>query len=86
LSYLGLLLAAVVLVAQLHCCVDLNGSLLILDSHACPVCVMVGAAIAVMALIIAAGQAIQRLETRDARLPFLAVVFRTTTPRAPPVN
>jgi len=83
LYFLGLLLAAIVLVAQLHCCVDLRGG--ILDSHACPVCVTVGAAIAVVALIIAVGQPIQRLETRDARVPLLVVVFRTTTPRAPPL-
>lgn len=80
---LGLLLAAIVLVAQLHCCVDLNAS--VLDSHACPLCVTAGAAIAVIAWIIAVGQPIQRLETRDARVPLFTVVFRTVTPRAPPV-
>jgi len=81
--YMALLLAAVVLVAQLHCCVDRNADTL--GSHACPFCVTVGAAIAVVALVIANGQPTQRLETGDAPEALLAAVFRNITPRAPPV-
>src|ERR1700693_3135626 len=42
--FLALLLVAVVVAAQLHCCVELNSNTL--DSHVCPICSSAGAAIA----------------------------------------
>jgi hypothetical protein len=80
---LASLLASIFLAAQLHCCVDLNSQTM--DSHACPVCCTVGAAIATCALILAITPAINRLEILLFVPPFLLVIFRTVTPRAPPL-
>jgi hypothetical protein len=80
---LAVVLAAMFLAAQLHCCVDLNSRAA--DSHACPVCHTVGAAIAACAVIIATALAIQRLEILISLPPLLLVIFRNITLRAPPV-
>ena len=79
---LALLLAVVFLAAQLHCCVDLNAR--IMDTHVCPVCHTLGAAIATCAVLIAMAGAIQRLELFVSLQPLLLVIFRNITPRAPP--
>ena len=81
---LALLLAAIFLVAQLHCCVDLNAR--VMDTHVCPVCHTLGAAIATCAVLIAMAGAIQRLEIFISLQPLLPVIFRNITPRAPPAT
>ena len=81
--FLALLLAAIFLTAQLHCCVyAMPGAI---DSHVCPVCCTVGAAIATCALFIATGLLVRRMEIRAVLAPFHLVIFRNLTPRAPPV-
>jgi len=80
---LALFLAAIFFAAQLHCCVDLNSSTM--DSHACPVCHSVGAAIGACAAIIAMALAIHRLEILFSLPPLFLLNFRNITPRAPPV-
>jgi len=80
---LALLLAAVFFAAQLHCCLDLNPG--IMDSHPCPVCHTLGAAIATCALILAMGLVVHRLEVFCSLTPLLPFLFRNITPRAPPV-
>lgn len=79
---LALILAAIFLAGQLHCCVDLNSSAM--DSHACPVCHSVGAAIAACAAIISMALAIHRLEILFSLPPLFLLDFRNITPRAPP--
>jgi hypothetical protein len=78
----ALLLAALFFAAQLHCCFDLNSSPA--DSHACPVCHTLGAAIATGALILAVGGALCRLEILHCLPPPRSLHFRNITPRAPP--
>jgi hypothetical protein len=80
---LALLLAALFFAAQLHCCFDLNSSPA--DSHACPVCHTLGAAIATGVVILAIAGAIRRLEILHSLPPQLSLSFRNITPRAPPV-
>ncbi len=80
---LALLLAAIFFAAQLHCCFDLNSSPV--DSHICPVCHTLAAAIATCAVIIAVAGSLHRLEILHSLPPLLSLSFRNITPRAPPV-
>jgi hypothetical protein len=80
--FLALLLVAVVLAAQLHCCVELNSNTL--DSHVCPICSSAGAAIAAPSVNIAIVPATYRLEVSSAAPIISVVVLRNTAPRAPP--
>ena len=82
---LALLLAAIFFGAQLHCllcCFDLDSSPV--DSHICPVCHTLGAAIATCAVIIAVAGSVHRLEILNSLPPLLSLSFRNITPRAPP--
>jgi hypothetical protein len=83
---LALLLAVLFFAAQLHCvhcCFDLDSSPA--DSHGCPACHTMGAAIATGAAILAIAGAIRRLEVLPSLPPQLSLSFRNITPRAPPV-
>jgi len=80
--FLALLLVAVVVAAQLHCCVELNSSTL--DSHVCPICSSAGAAIAPSAMNMAMVPAMHRLEVSATTAMVCVVVLRNTSPRAPP--
>jgi hypothetical protein len=82
--YVLAVLAAIFFAAQLHCCFDLNSSPV--DSHICPVCHTLGAAIATCAVIIAVAGAPRRLEILHSLPPLLSLSFRNITPRAPPVG
>jgi hypothetical protein len=82
---LALLLAAIFFGAQLHCllcCFDLDSSPV--DSHICPVCHTLGAAISTCAVIIAVAGSGHRLEILNSLPPLLSLSFRNLTPRAPP--
>jgi ABC-type uncharacterized transport system YnjBCD permease subunit len=81
---LALLLAAIFSAAQLHCCFDLNASPS--DSHICPVCHTLGAAIAACAVIIGIAGSPRWLEILHSLPPLLPLSFRNITPRAPPVD
>lgn len=81
---LALLLAAIFFAAQLHCCFDLSSSPV--DSHICPVCHTLGAAIATCAVIVAVAGSPRRLEILRSLPPLLLLSFRNITPRAPPVD
>src|SRR5271170_8139909 len=78
----ALLLATIFVAAQLHCCVDLNSTSA--DSHACPFCSTVGAAIATGAMILGITPALRRLEISYSFPALLHTTSRNTTPRAPP--
>jgi hypothetical protein len=80
--FLAFLLVAVVVAAQLHCCVELNSNTL--NSHVCPICSSAGVAIAAPAVSMAIVPASQRLEVSSATPILSAVVLRNTAPRAPP--
>lgn len=79
---LALLLGIIFLVAQLHCCVDLNSRTV--DSHVCPICSATGAAIATASLILAMVPAINRLVIFVMTTTVPVVVLRSVGPRAPP--
>ena len=82
---LALLLVAVVLAAQLHCCCgELNAN--ILDSHVCPICPSAGAAIATPSPNLAMAPAMNRLEVFRITPLVPVVVLRNIAPRAPPVS
>jgi hypothetical protein len=80
--FLAFLLVAVVVAAQLHCCVELNSDTL--DSHVCPICSSAGVAIAAPAVNMAIVPASYRLEISSATPIVSIVVLRNTAPRAPP--
>jgi hypothetical protein len=81
--FLAVLLACLFFVAQLHCCVDLGSKTA--DSHVCPICSTVGAAVSAPSLILATVPAINRLEVFGLMAAVLVVVSRNVAPRAPPV-
>jgi hypothetical protein len=80
--FLAVLLGLVLLVAQMHCCVDLTTGAI--DSHACPICSSVGTAIGPPAPIVAMVPAINRLEVITTVTEVPLVVFRNVAPRGPP--
>jgi uncharacterized membrane protein len=80
---LALLLAVVFLAVQLHCCADLTTQSL--DSHVCPVCSTVAAAIAIYCLIFFFVLDSRRFEVLYALPSLPHVILRSTTPRAPPL-
>lgn len=80
--FLAFLLVAVVVAAQLHCCVELNSNTL--DSHVCPICSSAGVAIAAPAVNMAIVPASHWLEVSSATPSISVVVLRNTAPRAPP--
>ena len=80
--FLALLLGGILLVAQLHCCVDLNSRSL--DSHVCPICSAAGAAVPTPSLIVEMAPAINRLEVSGVTVSVALVVPRSIAPRAPP--
>jgi hypothetical protein len=81
--FLVLALAGIFLAAQFHCCVDMNSGSV--ESHVCPVCSTVGAAIATPCLNMAMVPAINRLEVSRVIATLPVVVFPNVSPRAPPV-
>ncbi|HWW15502.1 MAG TPA: hypothetical protein VN310_12640 [Candidatus Dormibacteraeota bacterium] len=82
LYFLFLLLGAILLTAQLHCCVDLNSRTI--DSHVCPICSAAGTAVPTPSLIVAMAPAINRLEVSGVVVCAPLVVPRSIAPRAPP--
>lgn len=80
--FLALLLGAVFLAAQLHCCVDLNSTGM--DSHLCPICSTAGSAIATPSLVMVMVPAINRLEVIVSVHLVSAEFARAAFPRAPP--
>jgi len=80
--FLFLLLGAILLTAQLHCCVDLNSRTI--DSHVCPICSTAGTAVPTASLILEMVPAINRLEVSGVIVSVPFVVPRSAAPRAPP--
>jgi hypothetical protein len=80
--FLALLLAGILLAAQLHFCVDLNSSAL--DSHVCPICSTTGTAVPTPSLIVEMAPAINRLEIPGIPAGAPLAVPRSIAPRAPP--
>lgn len=80
--FLFLLLGATLLMAQLHCCVDLNSRTI--DSHVCPICSAAGTAVPTASLIVEMAPAINRLEVAGVVVFVPLVVPRSIAPRAPP--
>ena len=80
----ALILAAFFLAAQLHryYCVDLNSGTF--DSHPCPVCHVVGAAIAACALVFALGGSVHRLEILTYLPPRVSGNFPKYNPQSSP--
>ena len=79
---LFLLLGAILLTAQLHCCVDLTSPTI--DSHLCPICSAAGAAVPTPSLIVEMAPAVNRLEVSGVVISAPIVVPRSIAPRAPP--
>ena len=80
--FLLILLGAILLTAQLHCCVDLNSRTI--DSHVCPICSAAGTAVLTPSLIVEMAPAINRLEASGILVSVPVVVPRSIAPRAPP--
>jgi hypothetical protein len=80
--FLFLLLGAILLTAQLHCCVELNSRMI--DSHVCPICSIAGTAVPTPSLIVEMAPAINRLEVSGVVVSVPLVVPRSIAPRAPP--
>jgi hypothetical protein len=80
--FLFLLLGAILLTAQLHCCVELNSRMI--DSHVCPICSVAGTAVPTPSLIVEMAPAINRLEVSGVLASVPLVVPRSIAPRAPP--
>ena len=80
--FLALLLGAVFLAAQLHCCVDIHSRTM--DSHVCPICSTAGTAIATPSLVLEMVPVTNRLEVFAVVAVVPVVVFRNVAPRAPP--
>ena len=80
--FLFLLLGAILLTAQLHCCVELNSRMI--DSHVCPICSAAGTAVPTTSLIVEMAPAINRLEVSGVLVSVPLVVPRSIAPRAPP--
>jgi hypothetical protein len=82
LSFLVLLLGVLLLGAQLHFCMDMTGSPS--DSHICPVCSVVGSAVAAQSPSIEIIQAANRLEVAPTIVTVFSAVPYAISPRAPP--
>lgn len=82
--FLAILLGALLLGAQMHCCADFNSSTM--DSHACPICSTVGTAITTPSLLMATLPAVNRLELISLSATTPVVVLRNVAPRAPPAS
>jgi hypothetical protein len=80
--FLFLLLGAILLAAQLHCCVDVNSRTI--DSHVCPICSAAGTAVTTPSLIVRMAPAINRLEVSGVAVSVPVVVPRSIAPRGPP--
>ncbi len=76
------LLGAILLTAQLHCCVDFNSRTI--DSHVCPICSTAGTAVATPSLVVEMAPAVNRLEASGVAVSVPLVVPRSIAPRAPP--
>jgi hypothetical protein len=80
----GLLLAIIFLGAQLHFCADLTGAPS--NTHICPVCSAVGAAVMTRSLGINLVCVINPLEMRALAVANFPEIPRGTSPRAPPAS
>jgi hypothetical protein len=82
LPFLVLLLGVLLLGAQLHFCMDMTASPS--DSHICPVCSVVGSAVAAPSPSVEIVQVSDRLELTPAIVMTSLAVPHAISPRAPP--
>jgi hypothetical protein len=82
LPFLALLLGVLLVGAQLHVSMDLTGSPS--DSHICPVCSVVGSAVAAQSPSVKTLPAATRLEVAPLIVAIFSALPRAVSPRAPP--